>query len=299
MSLTTSQSTRVINRWYTRTINSKVSHPSHWTTSPKQESAVRYSSQINDTVPPTQAYRISFPLLDGTVHSSASTALHLAIYTDGSKITSPDTAGTGCGYVFFIGDSPLTKTGQTPIHTGSKTLCNTTTVFQAEISAIHWAITDYTTMFKQKLLPQVNTVTIYSYSQSAIQALTSTFAYSKQVLDCIQLLNGASALAPIKLQWVRAHVGTYGNEIADQLAKQGSQDLRIQGPHPFGPISFTFIKGVLRTQSHDTWNEAWTANPACRQTKLWFPTVNNAEARQLLSLHQHLEYGVDLHATAG
>ena len=139
-------------------------------------------------------------------------------------------------------------------------------------------------MYQQRTIPKVNTITIYSDSQSAIKALTSTYAHSKVVLNCIKLLNGASVLAPIKLQWIRAHVGTYGNEMADQLAKQGSLDLRIQGPHPFGPISFTFIQGVLRTQSHDTWNEAWEANPACRQTKLWFPAINCTEARQLLSL---------------
>ena len=91
-------------------------------------------------------------------------------------------------------------------------------------------------------------------------------AYSKLVLDCINLLNAASLSAPLTLQWVWAHIGVYGNEIADQLAKNGSQNLQIQGPDLFGPVSFMFIKGVLRTQSKDDWNDSWWANPAYRQT---------------------------------
>ncbi len=239
-----------------------------------------FGSHVNDTKATTSSARITVRRTDGTLYSSEQNPLHLAIYTDSSKIISQDTAGTGCGYVFFLGDSPLTAVGQEPFHKASKTICNTMTVFQAEILAILWAITDYITMYKQNTIPKVNTVTIYSDSQSTIQALSLSYAYSKLVLECIKLLNGASVLAPITLRWVRAHVGTYGNEIADQLAQQGSLDLRVQGPHPFGPISSTFIHGVLL----DEWNEAWVANPACRQTKLWFPAFNCVEARQLLSL---------------
>ena len=68
-------------------------------------------------------------------------------------------------------------------------------------------------------------VKILSDSQAAILALKSSKITSSLVLDALCALEMvASQTKKLTLAWVRAHVGTPGNELADTAAKAGADD---------------------------------------------------------------------------
>ena len=56
----------------------------------------------------------------------------------------------------------------------------------------------------------------------------------------------------------------------------------MQGPAPFGPVQYSFIRQTIRTETSEQWNNEWLFNPACRQTKLWFPEAKPGISRFLL-----------------
>ena len=221
-----------------------------------------------DTDEGVSSQPLSIVHVDGTVSLPPTDGPHYAIYTDGSKMDNAKASGTGCGLAFFPTPIPLSLVVQPAIHTKSVCLCHTFTVFQAEISAI---IEDYHRLVQDGSLPRAQAITIFSDSQSALQALRATYVSSKLVLHCIRLLNAVATITPISLKWVKAHVGVPGNELADSLV-------------PFGPVPYTFVRSVMRQETIDTWNGEWLANPACRQTKLWFPEVNLEKSRKIISL---------------
>ena len=66
-------------------------------------------------------------------------------------------------------------------------------------------------------------IKILSDSQAAIKALNNSRITSKSVLtalECMETL--ALKVNHLTLAWIKAHVGTEGNEQADQAAKEGA-----------------------------------------------------------------------------
>jgi ribonuclease HI len=63
---------------------------------------------------------------------------------------------------------------------------------------------------------------ILSYSQAAVKALDSFNINSKLVWDCHQCLMKLKENNRIQLVWVPGHTEINRNEIADELARQGS-----------------------------------------------------------------------------
>jgi Ribonuclease HI len=75
-----------------------------------------------------------------------------------------------------------------------------------------------------------------SNSQAAIKALDSFQIDSKLVWDCDQSLVKLVEHNRIQLVWVPGHMGTDGNETADELAKESSSH-PLKDPEPVLGIS--------------------------------------------------------------
>jgi hypothetical protein len=115
-----------------------------------------------------------------------------------------------------------------------------TVLFQAEIYTIKACIMenmekDYTG----------RNICILSDSQAAIKAIDSYQINSKLVWDCHQSLVKLAEYNSIRVVWVPGHMGNDGNEIADQLARQGSSHPLI-GTKPALGISAKVARGVIR-----------------------------------------------------
>ena len=59
----------------------------------------------------------------------------------------------------------------------------------------------------------------------------------------------------VHFSWVKAHVGNYGNELADRLAKQAAMDVNLQ--ECYNKIPLSAIKNQLVTASEEKWEREW------------------------------------------
>ena len=97
---------------------------------------------------------------------------------------------------------------------------DTSTVFQAEIEAISHAC-QYAAANLKEL--NINYVKILSDSQAASKALNKPRITSQSVLTTLEYMETlALEVKHLTLVWIKAHVGTEGNEQADQAAKEGA-----------------------------------------------------------------------------
>ena len=126
-------------------------------------------------------------------------------YTDGSVLNGK----TGCGV--------HTVQGKRVIYNGNFYLGNTTTVFQAEMTAIRKSAEMLLSSGHDK-----QNITFYSDSQASLAALSKLTINSDTVEKCLNALNALGKKNKVHIRWVKAHVGIHGNEIADSLAKRGS-----------------------------------------------------------------------------
>ena len=74
-------------------------------------------------------------------------------------------------------------------------------------------------------IPELNIdyIKILSDSQAAIKALNKPRITSQSVLTALEFMETLALEAKhLTLAWIKAHVGTEGNEQADQAAKEGA-----------------------------------------------------------------------------
>jgi ribonuclease HI len=131
-------------------------------------------------------------------------ATGICVYTDGSLLEERSGAGV---YIEVDRQPQVTMSERLP----------PCTVFQSELRAIQMA-------YEHLCLHEHNNKDIHIQvdSQAALQSLVKLQITSKTVPQTAQLLRELA----VTLQWVKAHVGIPGNEMADEAAKAGSQSNR-------------------------------------------------------------------------
>jgi ribonuclease HI len=206
----------------------------------------------------------------------------LQIYTDGSHIKLPDGTGvTGCGYAIITLD-PNSGT-QIVISTNATYLGKMASIFQAEMTAINLA-SKFILENSQKFT-HYESIDIISDSKASLQAIKKNVTMSSLTKCCKLSLDSLHKLKPIKLHWIKAHVGHYGNELADHQAKLGTTipDFNVE---PIIPVSKSWVTNKIKKYVHSEWTKAWRALPEARQTKIFFPTPHRIKSRKLMNYNR-------------
>ncbi|GBM59931.1 hypothetical protein AVEN_4002-1 [Araneus ventricosus] len=164
----------------------------------------------------------------------------LMIFTEGSKMDRRFV----CAFVVFY--------NKTELDYRKFRLNESRTVFMAEVIAIQQAVQ----YVKANHLRQVN---IISDSRSALMAL-SAVEEARDIINNIKEYKGK-----ITLTWIRAHVGNFGNERADQLAKEATliSDETISFVPSRNQVrneGNKIIKGLWQNRWNDSKNARWTKN---------------------------------------
>ena len=231
-----------------------------------------------DDIPPEVNWTNKFNIIQESFQTGEDTPNdNLRCYTDGSKIKSDRSENTGTGYAIFL----PTETLQLPLKCEGKSMHPGNSVFQAEITGIDWASQEVQSLLQEGNPDIPKTLTIFSDSQSSIQALDNPVTTSITVKRCKETLNNLASKMDINIRWIKAHVGHHGNEWADKMAKEGASMITDTN-NPEIPLPKSFFKQKIKQALYKEWQMLWDRRQDCRQTKIFFPSPNSKKSKLLL-----------------
>ena len=239
--------------WKAGYIRDTLAHQSHVNWCSKTTTELPALAPLGDLCRPRLNLQVRF-FTSTAILDSQEVKPTITCFTDGSKLQS---GRTGAGVHFPAGN----------IEDLVLYLGRYSSVFQAEILAITLAAERLTSFVSRN--PSVESVAIYSDSQAAIKAVTSLRTRSNLVCHCVNALNTLGGLTRVTLQWVKAHVGTVGNETADFLAKEAAM-MPCEGPEPFVPVPYSACKRAVYQWIEEDCTKKWLNVSSCRQTKELF-----------------------------
>lgn len=152
------------------------------------------------------------------------------------------------------------------------------TVFQAEIFALMCGVQS---ALQQRVMGKV--IYFCSDSQAAIKALASANSRSKLVIACRTQIEELNSVNSVNLVWVPGHSSIAGNELADELARDGASHDFI-GPEPAIPISKCWVKLQINSWAATQHKQYWNSLESCRQTKLYITEPSPRVAKYLTNL---------------
>ncbi|GBN03654.1 hypothetical protein AVEN_33916-1 [Araneus ventricosus] len=174
----------------------------------------------------------------------------LNIFTDGSKTEH------GVGAAFCV------LTNDICTYQWSAKLNDNNTVFQAELIALHEAV------IYASHLPNHNTSKIHVDNRASIMASSNSKSTNETARKIFKILLSNPRM---KVSWVKAHAGNIGNERADQLAKDATQ----QGqPYSHTKLPKPHIKGLLRKRMLEEWQTSWKNGDTGRKIYNIMPSVS-------------------------
>src|SRR5699024_11128254 len=125
-------------------------------------------------------------------------------------------------------------------------------------------------------------VAIFSDSSSSLQAIQDRASKTPLVIAIQRLLiRHGDRRSALTIHWVKAHVGTSGNERADELAKDCLADdaILVQVDAPM-----SFVKRCLSEAAYANWNTKWITAQHGRWTSFFFPSIGHRKRAGKLPL---------------
>ena len=192
------------------------------------------------------------------------------IYTDGSK----KEEGTGGGFVIYH--------YKKPIYTHSFKLMNHATVYQAELEAIYQAC-KYMDDNYDTIKPKY--VKILTDSQAALKSLDSIDFKSTMALKTAEALENLKwRTKGCTIAWIKAHIGTEGNEAADEAAKKGAENIGNKFQLIRTPIPQAIRKEDIDKAIRQEWKRKWQVAPQYKHTKHFYSGPDKNKAKKILNI---------------
>ena len=183
---------------------------------------------------------------------------NIELYTDGSKYEN----GVGSGVAAFV--------NKELVHQSCYKLDSRCSNNQAEQYAIIKALEIAEQL--PRTINQHKTIALRTDSHITLDSLRNPNNHNNLIEGIRQKIRDLSrGNWTVDISWVKAHVGNYGNEVADLLAKQGARS--AQQPE-FNKIPRSSLIRELRTESKEIWQNEWQSTSKGAETKQYFPSVS-------------------------
>ena len=114
-------------------------------------------------------------------------------------------------------------------------------------------------------------------------ALDSPVVKSKMVREAKTHLNVIGKMGKITLVWTKAHIGTEGNEIADDLAKEGGE----RGTEIELGVPKTELTENINAFVRNHWQKEWMEYEGARMSKLFYARPDRNKSKHLLKLSSY------------
>ena len=114
------------------------------------------------------------------------------------------------------------------------------------------------------------TVQMYTDSRIALESLKNQKSH-KHLIEKIRrkVIELERQNWKIDFNWIKAHAGHQGNELADELAKETNSDIKVC----YDRIPKSAVKSELSENSETKWQIEWDRTTKDVTTKLYFPKV--------------------------
>ena len=117
-------------------------------------------------------------------------------------------------------------------------------------------------------------MSIYSDSHSCQEAIQNRSNSSSLIASIHTRLFSLRRRFSINFFWVKAHVGIYGNELADQFAKNAAEQCSELS---YNICSISFVKHSIKTQTMLVWQRQYSEAITGSETKKHFKTIEEAK----------------------
>jgi len=117
------------------------------------------------------------------------------------------------------------------------------------------------------------TITIFTDSQVILDALRNNTNHTF-LIEAIRKKGAEMSRTNWEIQfcWVKAHVGTQGNELVDSLTKEAATNMDLA--ENYKKIPKSVVMSELTKMSIKTWQWQWNQTTKGAITKEYFPVVN-------------------------
>ena len=184
---------------------------------------VRFNMLIKKNNVPEEEFQQNFLDLKSKLYLN-----HTSIFTDGSRMDEKTS------YAFVVGN-----------YVESNRLPSICSVYTAELYAIYKAV-------KYISVSDIQKAVIFSDSLSVLQAISSYKTKNHYMIKLQKLLSISTK--EIILEWVPAHVGIHGNNLADAAAKKATEDEEYINVK----IHYYDVKPLIKTFVFQRWQSEWT-----------------------------------------
>lgn len=125
-------------------------------------------------------------------------------------------------------------------------------------------------------------INFYVDNRASIHSLVKYKIDSILVKETIITLNKLAKNNTVIINWVKAHQGHVGNEVADNLAKQGSKRKISDKTSP----PQNFFNTLIETKTYKKWETFWVNLDGHRQSKIFYKAPNKKLSKHLLKLNR-------------
>jgi ribonuclease HI len=132
-----------------------------------------------------------------------------------------------------------------------------------------------------ELIPEINieentprTIGIYTDSRITIDSLKNATNHSSPIEEIRKrIISLESTNWSIGFAWVKAHVGIYGNELADRLAKAAASSMELEITYDRTPKNTLYRD--IEEEANQKWQQEWERSTKVALTKQFIPYLRN------------------------